>query len=584
MKKLLGSVITFGFLTLLLAAQTPVAPALGDGSSGNPYQIASLENLYWIAANSSEWNKYYLQTADIDASGTATWDDGDGGDPEGWSPIGNTSVYFTGFYNGNDHTISGLYIDRPSSNYVALFGLLYQGAVNNLHLTNVNIFGSSMVGGIAGYLVFDHPVSGYSLNNCSVSGSVSGSNDYVGGIAAYNYISSIKRCSNTSAVTGNNSIGGIIGQNEYNYSESGLSLHITYCFNEGAVSGNQFVGGIAGNNIQGYIEDCYNTGTVNGSSYAGGIAGRHYTYAENLNYNIGIYRCYNSGAVSGTVGLGGLVGYSYYSNIFNSLWDTDVAGTAGMIGENVMTYIVDSYGKTTIEMNTSSTFTVLDWDFTGETVNGTDDIWSINSAYNDGYPYLTENAPSDVPTPITLVLFEAEVKNGHVELVWKTATETNNANFIIYRNDVAIASVAGAGTSTEPHSYIFVDNAVVPGVAYTYVLADVDYANKETKYAGKAVTVTLANDIMDADFAVGAAYPNPFNPLTVLPFELSQPATVKASLFDMKGRKIIDLVNANFNAGHHDLPINASNLSSGSYLVHISIDDIVSVRKISLIK
>jgi hypothetical protein len=44
-------------------AQTATAPAAGDGSSGNPYQIASLENLYWIAVDASRWNKHYIQTA-----------------------------------------------------------------------------------------------------------------------------------------------------------------------------------------------------------------------------------------------------------------------------------------------------------------------------------------------------------------------------------------------------------------------------------------------------------------------------------------------------------------------------------------
>ena len=190
----------------------------------------------------------------------------------------------------------------------------------------------------------------------------------------------------------------------------------------------------------------------------------------------------------------------------------------------------------------------------------------------------------DLPLPITLASFTATAKNGAVELAWETATETNNANFVIYRNDVAIATLAGAGTTSEPHSYSYVDNNVVPGVAYTYVLADVDYANEETRYNAEAVTVTVANDIIEADFVVGTAYPNPFNPTAVIPIELSRNAMVKASLYDLNGREIKALVNANFSAGTHELNINGANMTTGIYLVKIAIENVVNVQRISLVK
>ena len=63
-------------------AQTATAPAIGDGSSGNPFQIATFENLYWIAAlddvaasptQAERWSGDYIQTMSFDASATATW-------------------------------------------------------------------------------------------------------------------------------------------------------------------------------------------------------------------------------------------------------------------------------------------------------------------------------------------------------------------------------------------------------------------------------------------------------------------------------------------------------------------------------
>lgn len=75
-----------------LIAQTAIAPLIGDGSEDNPYEIASLENLYWIAADNIvvqapdrevRWSSHYIQTADIDASATNDWFAG-----QGWTPIG----------------------------------------------------------------------------------------------------------------------------------------------------------------------------------------------------------------------------------------------------------------------------------------------------------------------------------------------------------------------------------------------------------------------------------------------------------------------------------------------------------------
>ena len=60
-------------VTQFTFSQTATMPS-GSGTSGNPYQVDSLPNLYWITQNSSLWNKHFLQTADIDASSDTSWD------------------------------------------------------------------------------------------------------------------------------------------------------------------------------------------------------------------------------------------------------------------------------------------------------------------------------------------------------------------------------------------------------------------------------------------------------------------------------------------------------------------------------
>ena len=99
-----------------LVAQTAEQPS-GSGTEPDPYLVANLENLYWMTENSGEWDKYYIQTSNIDASSTSAWDEG-----QGFTPMGNSSTKFTGFYNGDGYTINGLTINRPSTNYIGLFG------------------------------------------------------------------------------------------------------------------------------------------------------------------------------------------------------------------------------------------------------------------------------------------------------------------------------------------------------------------------------------------------------------------------------------------------------------------------------
>ncbi|MBS4012758.1 MAG: hypothetical protein KGZ97_03215 [Bacteroidetes bacterium] len=82
MKKIFTTILAI-LLTAMAYTQTATAPAVGDGSAGNPYQIATLNNLYWISQNPTKWYSHYIQTANINASATSTWNSG-----AGWQSIG----------------------------------------------------------------------------------------------------------------------------------------------------------------------------------------------------------------------------------------------------------------------------------------------------------------------------------------------------------------------------------------------------------------------------------------------------------------------------------------------------------------
>ncbi|SVC66287.1 uncharacterized protein METZ01_LOCUS319141, partial [marine metagenome] len=105
------------FFPIALIAQTATPPSSGDGSSDDPYQIDTLNNLYWITQNSGEWSAHYIQTSDIDASSSSNWDSN-----AGFTPIGNSSTRFTGSYDGDGHIIDSLFINRSTNSRIGLFG------------------------------------------------------------------------------------------------------------------------------------------------------------------------------------------------------------------------------------------------------------------------------------------------------------------------------------------------------------------------------------------------------------------------------------------------------------------------------
>jgi hypothetical protein len=425
--------------------------------------------------------------------------------------------------------------------------------------------GNSETGGFFG------SVYNSTVTNCTASGNVTGSSYITGGFSGNINYGTILFCNSSGTVNGTDRAGGFAGACQ-------TTASVECCYSTGNVTGTSHTcGGFIGTNIQSDISNCYSTGNVTGTYNIGGLVGQVYdgTYQVST-----LTHCYSTGSVTGSSALGGLIGddalnYSEPNVYDNCFWDTQTSGQVSSAG---------GIGKNTSQMKTLSTFTSADWDFLGESANGSNDYWTINASYNSGYPYLNDNPSGDVPLSITLISFTAETKNGTIELAWETASEINNSLFLIYRNDILIARLEGAGTSSEPHSYHYVDSEVVPGVAYTYVLADVDYANVETKYEDKAVTVMINSDIAETDFTVGAAYPNPFNPLAVLPVELKHDAILKASLYDLNGREIHILANSRFIAGSYDLLINGSDLRTGPYLIKVSIGEKTDIKKVTLLK
>jgi hypothetical protein len=304
---------------LILLLSVNIIFAAGVEPTGTPREVSTLDHLIWISDHSSCWGDSFTQTADIDASASSSLDGG-----AGFNPIGTSFVPFYGEYNGNGHIIENLTINRPSSNYIGLFGVVNEhGEIHNLSLINPQISGGGIVAALAGQ-VRD---SSSTITNCSISsGSVSGGN-YVGGLVGYALSCNISSSHSTANVEGTDEFGGVGGLIGFSYHAT-----VTDCYNAGAtVSGETNVGGLIGKaESNSAVSNSYSTANVEGTGAAseiGGVIG----YSDEST----VADCYNTGTtVSGITNVGGFIGKTINSSISGSYSTANVqaSGTATYIG------------------------------------------------------------------------------------------------------------------------------------------------------------------------------------------------------------------------------------------------------------
>jgi hypothetical protein len=150
----------------------------------------------------------------------------------------------------------------------------------------------------------------------------------------------------------------------------------------GTVKATHYVGGLVGWNNDGAIINCYSTTDVNGECAVGGLVGKGYDQVQ---------ESFSAGNIASDGNLvGGFGGYNT-GQIQSSFWDKQASGQTTGVGLTEGGGVEDVNGKTTSEMKTQSTFTDAGWDFEGESVNGTEDIWTIRQGQT--YPMFTKQVP-----------------------------------------------------------------------------------------------------------------------------------------------------------------------------------------------
>jgi hypothetical protein len=551
----------------------------GYGTADEPYEVATAYHLN----NVRNYNyKYFIQTADIDlaascAEGGQFYNDG-----AGWQPIGNSSAKSSPYYDGQDHIISGLYINRPSQDYVGLFGYLYRGKLENLTLKDVTVTGRNNVGSCAGYSYYSNTL----IQHVSASGVVNGAT-YVGGLVGYNTSSSeITYCNSSCTVKGTSQYtGGFAGYN---------SATIRYCYSTGDVSGVKYTGGFVGYNYS-VVNNCYSAGDVTRTSGTeenfGGFCG--YSRSSSLSYSYSLGCVYQSdGVVWGSEAYGeddkGFVGQEYSSYSYsNNFYDCDASSQTTATG---------AIATHTAEMKQQDTFT--NWNF--------DTVWDINAATNGGYPYLRDNLP-DVPLPITLSSFTGCMDDGLPQLAWTTQSETGNAGWNVYRAEsdafadavlLTASLIAGAGTTSEPTDYAYTDEeAVDEGMVYFYWLESICCSGQSKTWGPVSIEIPSGGEepnTPEIPLDLGVSnYPNPFNPSTLICLTLAESdcAAAIVKIYNSRGQLVRRLEAprtaddaATFSAVWDGCDAVGKAVSSGVYLARIQAGTHQMLHKMVMMK
>ena len=380
-------------------------------------------------------------------SGDTYWNAG-----AGWEPIdADTSsstpgviVFGAGFraiFEGNGHTIANLFIDRDSDD-VGLFGRTSYGSViRHVGLIDVEVSGSSDVGGLAG-------IDNGSTIGSYVTGTVTGTGDDVGGLVGSNWGSPVVASYAAVEVTGQDNVGGLIGEN---------NATLTASYATGRVAGQRYVGGLVGLN-GGTITASYATGPVTGESNVGGLVGR------------------NTRSFSST----GTVTASY--------WDTSTSGqTTGS-------------GRTTAQLQAPTSYSGIyqRWnvDLDGDGVS--DNPWDFGTA--DQYPALKTNF--DGQGPASWQEFGRQLRKGptltttvgaaQVVLTWTPVdasvwTLPPEVTYTLYRDNGTAVETVAADLDGRQHT----DTGVITGVTYTYQVAAVVQGGEAVRSARVSVRAVM---------------------------------------------------------------------------------------------
>jgi filamentous hemagglutinin family protein len=450
----------------------------GNGSSAHPYLLSDIYGVQGIGSNAATLGYSYQLANAINASTTSGWNG-----TQGFLPIGIATVPFSGLLEGNNYTLSGLFISRAVNSNIAMFDYTAQSAViRDLTLTGA-IIGSSNV---AALVVNNSGLISNVVNAASVTGSttISGGGNAIAGLVAFNTTNGvIINASNTAAISGLQNVAGLVSQNQGSISNSfntgtitGTNLSNTIAglvanngilsgdsggiiinsYNAGIVSGLQNVGGLVGNNY-GTITGSYNVGTIRGVGVAASSTGGLVAFNQSGG---NIISSYNANTVSGETYAGGLVGknagtisLSYNTSAGNvSGFDSNANNLAGLVGDNLASgLIINSNNAATVTGKTNISGLVAE--------NNGSILNSNNSGAMTGTTFTAGLVALNQSTGVINNSFNTGPVSGSSDIAGLVAT--NNGVVLYANNSGTVTATAASGNADNAAGLVDLNNGLI---------------------------------------------------------------------------------------------------------------------------
>ncbi len=317
----------------------------GAGTELSPYQIGTQADLVELFGTSTDWDKYFIQTADIDLTSQSSW-----------TPIGNSSTKFTGQYDGDTKTISNLAF-ISSGDFYGFFGYIGGATMKNIVVDDfqLSVGASSSSGAFIG-VAETGTITNCAILNSTVTVSHTSNKDYVGVFIGNHTGTAITKSFAKDCVLDLDSVG------------AGSTKFGIFC---GARNGGTFA-------------DCFSTGTItrdeSTSEYIGGFSGSSYSTAD---------RCFSIATFDGSeaVSTGGFSGKTGGTDS-DCFFDSTVAG---------FTDTSTGVPKTTTEMKTQSTFTNYDFD----------DVWVMGDSGYPELQWYSSGGGGGIKSSITTRVYNS---------------------------------------------------------------------------------------------------------------------------------------------------------------------------------
>lgn len=211
------------------------------------------------------------------------------------------------------------------------------------------------------------------------------------------------------------------------------------------------------------------------------------------------------------------------------------------------------------------------------------DILMLTVSKQNRFRYSKQIRVIEGGVPVELLSFSASTMDNGVMLEWSTATESNNKGFEIERVSTStseiIAFVDGKGTTTETQTYSFLDKNP-SNEKLTYRLHQLDFNGTKKEVSSTEIEVNN----LPVSFALNQNFPNPFNPSTVINYDVPVKGKIALVVYDVIGNTVAELVNEVKEPGRYNVNFDASGLSSGLYIYQLKANGFVSSKKMMYLK